>query len=78
MRRRVATLEVICARLNPGLALLALALGILDLSVAGQRWAATAPAAARSGQARPAIAALPSASCTPALPPELRDMLGRD
>jgi hypothetical protein len=75
MKGRIATLDAACARVNPVLMLVAAAIALLDLAVAAQRLGAMHPVApAPAGTA----AAVAIERCSPVLPPELRDMAGRD
>ena len=73
MRDRIATLDAACGRANPVLALVAAAIALLDLTVAAHR-----PGAVHPAVPAPAVAAAAVERCSPILPPELRDMVGRD
>lgn len=80
----MAQLDAVCAWLNTGLALVAFFLAVLDVAAVGQRWTVARPRA--SVAAKIVVVAAESESkrditnepCAPALPPELRDMVGRD
>jgi hypothetical protein len=67
-------LDTACAWINPGLVIAAAILAVLDIAAAGQRWTLAHPQAS----AKAVIVAAKSELCAPALPPELRDMAGRD
>ncbi len=73
MKGRMAAVDAACAWANPALTLVAVAIALLDLAVAAQRWATVHPAAV---PARNVVAA--AAECPPVLAPELRDLAGRD
>jgi hypothetical protein len=73
MKGRIAALDAACARVNPVLAPIAAIIALLDVAVAAHRWAAVHPAAPA-----PAATAVAVERCPPVLPPELRDMAGRD
>ncbi len=76
MKGWMAALGVTCAWVNPGLVLVAIVLALLDLTVVAQRWAALQPLSpAPVGTVAVTVAA---EGCSPALAPELRDMVGRD
>ena len=80
----MARLDAVCAWLNSGLALIAFFLAVLDVAVVGQRWTVAHPQAPVA--AKTVVVAAESESRrditserrAPALPPELRDMAGRD
>jgi hypothetical protein len=74
MKRWTAQLEAACAWVNPGLVIAALILAVLDIAAAGQRWTLAHP----QTSAKTVVVAAKSERCAPALPPELRDMAGRD
>jgi hypothetical protein len=76
MKRWMAQLDAASARVNPGLVIVAMILAILDVAAAGQRWALAHPSA--PVPAKTVVAMAKSERCAPALPPELRDMAGRD
>ncbi len=69
----MAALDAACARVNPGLVLVADAIAMLDLAVEAQRWAAEHPPAALVGVV---TGAAERYSAAPAL--ELQDRAGRD
>jgi hypothetical protein len=76
MKGWVAALDAACAWVNPRLVLVAVVIALLDLVVASQRWTVAhseAPASVRT-----VIVTVPAEGCSPALPPELRDMAGHD
>ena len=73
MKGRIAALDAACARVNPVLALIAVIIALLDVAVAAHQWAAVYPAAPA-----PATTAVAVERCSPVLPPDLRDMAGRD
>ncbi len=75
MKGRIAALDAACARVNPVPAPVAAIIALLDVAVAAHRWAAVHPAAPAPAATAVAIAA---ERCSPVLPPELRDMAGRD
>jgi hypothetical protein len=76
MKRWIAQLDTACAWVNPGLVIAALILAVLDIAAARQRWTfAHTQAAVR---AKTVVVAAKSKKCAPVLPPELRDMIGRD
>jgi hypothetical protein len=76
MKGWMAALGVTCAWASPGLLLVALVLALLDLTVMTQRWATLQPSPpASAGTVAVTVAA---EGCSPALAPELRDMIGRD
>jgi hypothetical protein len=60
---------------NPVLALIALIIALLDVAVAAHQWAAVHPAAPAPAATAGAVAV---ERRSPVLPPELRDMAGRD
>lgn len=76
MKRWMAALDAACARINRVLVVVALVLALLDVAAAAQRWTALHPAAQAS--ARTVAVAVRAEPCAQALPPELRDMVGRD
>jgi hypothetical protein len=76
MRRWMAVLDVTCARVNPGLLLVAVAIALLDLTFAVQRWRVAHPAP--PALVRTVVATDAPGRDPPVLPPELRDMVGRD
>ena len=77
MHRWIARLDAACAWLNPALVIAALVLAMLDIAVAGQRWTlAHSPVSAPAQNAL--ILAAKRDQCAPAVPPELRDLAGRD
>jgi hypothetical protein len=76
MKRWMAQLDAACGWVNPGLVIVAMILAILDVAAAGQRWTLAHPQA--SVPAKTVIVAAKSERCAPVLPPELRDMVGRD
>jgi hypothetical protein len=73
MKERIAALDAACARVNPVLALTAVIIALLDVAVAAHRWSAAHPVA--PGLVAKAVTAK---QYSPILPPELRDMAGRD
>ena len=75
----MAKLDAACAWINPGPALVAVAVAValLDLAAAAQRWTAARPEAPPA-PARIVTVAAEAEACPPALPPDLRDMAGRD
>jgi hypothetical protein len=75
MKGRIAALDAACARINPVLALVAVMIALLDVTVAAHRWAVVHPGAPAPAATVVAIAA---ERCSPVLPSELRDMVGRD
>ncbi len=72
----MAELDAACAWVNPGIALVAVATALLDLAAA-QRWT-VARLEAPPAPARIVTVAAEAEACPPALPPDLRDMAGRD
>lgn len=76
MKGRMAALDVACARVNPGLALVAAAFAMLDLALAAQRW--TAVHAAVPVPARTVAAGTLAGGCAPVVALEPRDMAGRE
>ena len=74
MKRWMALLDAVTSQVNPGLVIAAMILAILDVAAAGQRWTLTHPQA----PAKIVMVAANSEQCTPALPPDLREMAGRD
>ncbi len=77
MKGRIAALDAACARVNPVLALIAVIIALLDVAVAAHRWAAAHPAAPAPAATAVAVAVAVE-RCSPVLPPDLRDMAGRD
>ncbi len=84
MKRWLPQLDAACGWINPGLVIAAVILAVLDVAAAGQRWTVAHPRDAVSTRTV-AVAAkrdikrdIKSEQCAPALPPELRDMAGRD
>jgi hypothetical protein len=76
MKGWIAALDAACAWANPGLVVLAVVIALLDVAAAAQHWTVArlqAPVAVRT-----VIVAAKTEQCSPALPPELRDMIGRD
>jgi hypothetical protein len=73
----MAELDAACAWINPSLALVAVAVALLDLAAAAQRWTVARPEAPPA-PARIVTVAAEAEACPPALPPDLRDMAGRD
>jgi len=72
----MAALGLTCTWASPGLVLVAIVLALFDLTVVAQRWAALQPLPpALVGAVAVTVAA---EGCSPALAPELRDMIGRD
>jgi hypothetical protein len=67
-------LDAACARVNPGLVIAALILAVLDVAAAEQRWTLTYPHVS----AKTVEVVTESERCAPEIPPELRDMAGRD
>jgi hypothetical protein len=74
MKRWIAQLDTACAWVNPGLVIVAMILAMLDVAAAGQRWTLAHPPVA----AKAVVVATRNEQCVPALPPELRAMVGRD
>lgn len=76
VRKWMAALDATCAWVNPGFVLVAIAIALLDLTIAAQRWAVVSPASPVpvSVVVAPGVAE----NYSPALTPELRDMAGRD
>jgi hypothetical protein len=74
MKRWIAQLDTACAWVNPGLVIVAMILAMLDVAAAGQRWTLAHPPVA----AKAVVVATRNKQCVPALPPELRAMVGRD
>lgn len=80
----MAQLDAVCAWLNTGLALVAFFLAVLDVAAVRQMWTVAHPRA--SVAAKPVVVAaerkinrdIKNEQCAPAIPPELRDMVGRD
>jgi hypothetical protein len=72
----LAALDAACAWVNPGLGLVAVAVALLDLAAAAQRW--TVMRADAPAQLRVVTVPARAAGCPPELPPALRDMVGRD
>ena len=77
MHRWIARLDAACAWINPGLVVAALALALLDVAVAAQHWPPAYAAVSAPAQ-KAVIVAAKHDQCAPAVPPELRDMAGRD
>ena len=76
MKGWMAALGLTCAWASPGLMLVVIVLALLDLTVLAQRWATSQPLPPTpAGTATVTVAA---GGCSPALAPELRDMIGRD
>lgn len=73
MKGRTAALDAACARVNPGLVLVAAAIALLDFAVAAQRWAAEHPPAAPIG-----VVTVAADTCFAAPALELQDRAGRD
>jgi hypothetical protein len=84
MKRWIARLDAVCAWLNTGLALIAFFLAVLDVAAVGQRWTVAHPQASAATKTVVVVAErqikkdIMNEQCAPALPPELRDMAGRD
>lgn len=76
MKGWLAELDAACAWVNPGLVLVAVAIALLDLAVAAQRWAVLPPEASPPVTAEIVMQA--AERCAPALPPELRGLAGID
>ncbi len=76
MKEWMAELDAACAWVNPGLVLVAVAAALLDLAVAAQRWTIVHPEA--PAPVRAVVATVAAEGCSPVLPPEPRDMAGRD
>ena len=74
MKRWMALLDTACAWVNPALVIVAMILVMLDVAAAGQRWTLAYPPVA----AKAVVVATRKEQCAPALPPELRAMVGRD
>jgi hypothetical protein len=72
----MAQLDAACAWINPGLVVVAMILTMLDVAAAGRRWTLAHPQA--TVPAKTVLVAAKSEKCAPAIPPELRDMAGRD
>jgi hypothetical protein len=70
----MAQLDAACAWVNPGLAIAAGILSVLDVAAAGQRWTLAHP----QESAKTVVVAAKTEQCAPVLPPELHDMVGRD
>jgi hypothetical protein len=63
---------------NPGLVLVAVATALLDLAgAAARRWTVAHPQEAPA-PVRAVVVTVAAEGCSPVLPPELRDMAGRD
>lgn len=80
--RWVAVLDSTCAWVNPGLVLVAIAVALLDLTVAAQRWAvvsSTSPVPVRTVIVTTVVERAPPVivPCHD-VAPELRDMAGHD
>jgi hypothetical protein len=73
MKRWMAQLDTACAWVNPGLVIAALVLALLDVAEVGQRWSLAHPQPSAKS-----VVAAKREQCAPAVPPELRDMAGRD
>ena len=69
-------LDTACAWINPGLVIAAAILAVLDVAEVGQRWTIAHPRGAVPTSS--VVVAAKSEQCAPALPPELREMAGRD
>ena len=78
MKGWMAALDAACAWVNPSLVLIAVFIALLDLAAAAQRWTVAHPAAPVSARTVSATVAPEAEGCSPALPPELRDMAGHD
>jgi hypothetical protein len=78
MKGWMAALDAACAWVNPGLVLVAVFIALLDLAAAAQGWAVTHPEAPVSVKTVIVTVAAETGRCSPALPPELRDMAGHD
>ena len=78
MKRWMAQLDTACAWVNPGLVIAALVLALLDVAEAGQRWSLAHPQTSAKSVVVTARRDIKSEQCAPAVPPELRDMAGRD
>ena len=84
MKRWMAQLDAVCAWLNTGLALVAFFLAVLDVAAVGQRWTVAHPQASVAAKTVVVVAESESKrditkeQCAPAIPPGLRDMVGRD
>jgi hypothetical protein len=78
MKRWTAQLDAACAWVNPGLAIVAMILAMLDVAAVGQRWRLANPQASANTIVVAAKRDIESERCAPALPPELREMAGRD
>jgi len=76
MKGWMAALDAVCAWVNPGLVVVAVVLALLDVAAAGQRWTVAHPQAPVA--VRTVTVAAEAKECSPALPSELRDMIGRD
>jgi hypothetical protein len=76
MKGWMSALDAACAWINPGLVVLAVVIALLDFAAAAQRWSVAHPEAPVS--VRTVIVTAKAEACSPALPPELRDMAGRD
>lgn len=72
----MAALDATCAWANPRLVLVAIAVALLDLTVATQRWTVEHPTP--PAPARTVIVTVMVEGCSPVLAPELRDMVGHD
>ncbi len=76
MRGWMAALDATCAWVNPGLVLVAIAVALLDLTVAAQRW--TVVHSVPPIPVRTIVVTVAAERCSPVPPPELRDMAGHD
>jgi hypothetical protein len=74
MKRWMAQLDTACAWVNPALVIVAMILVMLDVAAAGQRWTLAHPPVAATA----VVVATRNEQCAAAIPPELRDMVGRD
>jgi hypothetical protein len=78
MKGWMAALDAACAWINPALVVVAIIIALLDLAAAAQRWTVVHPETPVSGRTVIVTVAAETEGCSPALPPELRDMAGRD
>ena len=76
MKRLTSALDAILAWANPGLIAAAAILALLDVAAAAQHLSVSRPETPVA--VRTVIVAAKTEQCSPALPPELRDMIGRD
>lgn len=80
----MARLDAVCAWLNTGLALVAFFLVVLDVAAIEQRLTVADPHPSIAGKTVVVAAEseikrnITNEQCAPTLPPELRDMVGRD